>query len=206
MVNVELEQLREKYSKCEKCLELCDSRTQVVFGSGDTNADILLVGEGPGSSEDKQGIPFCGASGQVLQTLLEEIDYNRDDVFITNTVICRPPGNRNPKPAEIANCNERLYKTIQLVNPKVIVTVGNFATKAITGKVGITKLRGIPVEVEIFGNSYTVIPVVHPANLLYNGRNPVVYQQMKNDFLAMKKIIDLKVASGAKGQKRLGEF
>ena len=206
MIKVELQKLKDSYLNCKKCPELCDSRTQVVFGSGDHDADIMLIGEAAGASEDKQGIPFCGASGQVLQTLLEEIDYSRDDVFITNTLLCRPPGNRNPKPDEIKNCNSRLYKTIQLINPKVIVTVGNFATKAVTGKVGITKLLWIPIEVEIFGNNYTVIPVVHPANLLYNGRNPKVYEQMKNDFLAMKKIIDLKVASGAKGQKRLGEF
>ncbi len=188
--NLTLTQLKQQYSNCELCQELCDNRTQIVFGSGKENSIVLFIGEAPGASEDKQGIPFCGASGKVLQDLLATIGLTRDDVFITNTVICRPPGNRNPRTEEIENCRERLDKTIQIIQPKVIVTVGNFATQRITGKVGITKLRGKPIDVTFNDKIYKVVPVVHPASLLYNGRSPVVFDQMKRDFETIKKVIE----------------
>lgn len=187
--NLTLAELKQQYSACNLCQELCDNRSQVVFGSGKENSVVLFIGEAPGASEDKQGIPFCGASGKVLQDLLATIGLTRDDVFITNTVICRPPGNRNPKTVEIENCRERLDKTIQTIQPKVIVTVGNFATQRITGKVGITKLRGKTIDVSFNNQIYKVVPVVHPASFLYNGRSPVVFDQMKNDFETIKKVI-----------------
>ena len=182
--------LKEDYSKCEKCPNLLKSRIQVVFGEGNPNADVLFLGEAPGSSEAKQGIPFCGASGKILEELLESIGYNRDQVFITNTVICRPPKNRNPKTQEIKNCSERLHQTIQTINPKILVTVGNFATKKILpkeGKAGITKIRGQLFKITINDQLFYVVPVVHPANLLYNGRNPVILEQMKQDFQVVLK-------------------
>ena len=181
-INIPLQQLQQKYSTCQKCPELCDTRIQVVFGSGDINAKVMIIGEAPGLNESKQGIPFCGASGKILEELLESINYTRDQVFITNTVICRPPKNRNPKKAEIQNCKERLYQTIQLINPKIIVTVGNFSTKTILGQTEITKIRGQLFEIEINKQIYQIVPVIHPANLLYNGRNPKILKQMKLDF------------------------
>lgn len=188
--NPKLQALKEKYSKCEKCVELCKSRSQVVFGSGNQNSQILFIGEAPGANEDKNGIPFCGASGQILQELLESISFTRDEIFITNTVLCRPEGNRNPKTNEIKNCSERLNKSIEYMNPKVIVTIGNFATKAILGpeaKAGITKIRGQIFEKTINNKIVQIIPIIHPANLLYNGRNPKIFDQMKQDFKAIQK-------------------
>ena len=185
MTNIPLQQLKSEYSNCTKCKELCNFRSQTIFGSGDLNASVLLIGEAPGKTEDEQGIPFCGASGKILQELLESINLTREEVFITNTILCRPPKNRNPKKDEIQNCNDRLFKTIQAINPKVIVTIGNFASKTILkkeAKPGITKIRGQVFQLQIEDQKYQVVPVVHPANLLYIGRNPVILEQMKKDF------------------------
>ena len=187
-----LDSLRKQYSSCTLCSDLCVSRTQVVFGSGKENASVVILGEAPGATEDTQGIPFCGASGTILQELLELIGLTRDDVFITNTVICRPEKNRNPLKEEIANCYVRLTKTLEIINPKVIITVGNFATKVLLpkeGKQGITKIRG-KVFVSVFdGKTYNIVPVVHPANLLYNGRSPAILEQMKQDFHTIGEVI-----------------
>jgi uracil-DNA glycosylase len=185
-----LHQLRQQQSQCTKCPELCDTREQVVFGSGKEDALIVFIGEAPGSTEDKKGIPFCGMSGKIFEELLASIDLTREDVFITNTIICRPPKNRNPKKVEITNCHERLRKTLELIKPKVIVTIGNFATKVILGKTGITQIRGNIFTAEIDGNSYKVVPVLHPANYLYNGRSPPIMEKMKNDFQTIRKVID----------------
>lgn len=184
--------LKEKYSTCTLCSELCVSRSQVVFGSGKFDSSVVILGEAPGLSEAKQGIPFCGASGKILQDLLASIGLTRDDVFITNTIICRPPKNRNPKKKEITNCHERLIQTLDIIKPKVIVTVGNFATKVILpqeGKKGITKIRGNVFETIFDGTLYNVVPVIHPANLLYNGRSAVIFDAMKKDFETIKEVI-----------------
>ncbi len=199
-----LDVLKKQYSTCTLCPELCTTRTQVVFGSGKESASVVIIGEAPGASEDREGIPFCGASGKVLQELLASIGLTRDDVFITNTIICRPPGNRNPKKDEIANCHKRLRQTLEIIKPKVIVTVGNFATKVMLpqeGKAGITKIRGKCFEKEFDGSFYKIVPVVHPANLLYNGRAPPVLEKMMQDFQTIGKVIG-EVGS----QKHLGEF
>lgn len=207
MSNIKLQELKEEYTNCTNCEELCKSRSQIVFGSGNENATILLVGEAPGKTEDERGIPFCGASGQILQELLASIGFTRDEVFITNTVICRPENNRNPKTEEIKNCSDRLHKTIQAINPKVIATVGNFASKKILGKdanAGITKIRGKIFEHEFLGKNYFIVPVVHPANLLYNGRNPEIFKQMKEDFQTIKKASEKETKQ--KPQMSLGDF
>ena len=158
----------------------------MVFGSGNKNAEILFIGEAPGANEDKQGIPFCGASGKVLQELLASINLTRDDVFITNTILCRPENNRNPAKDEVENCRERLDILIEIMKPKVIVTIGNFATERILGKKGITQLRGKVFPLTIYNQEVKIIPVVHPANLLYSGRNPKIMRQMKDDFQLIK--------------------
>tara|TARA_Y100000034_G_C6812931_1_gene365508 strand:- start:135 stop:728 length:594 start_codon:yes stop_codon:yes gene_type:complete len=189
--------LKEKYQTCKKCKELLDCRIQVVFGSGNPNSKILLVGEAPGSSEAKNGIPFCGMSGKILNELLTSVGLTREDIFITNTILCRPPKNRNPNKEEIANCKERLDKLIEVMQPKVIVTIGNFATERIIGKTGIKSIHG-----KIFDyNDIIVIPVVHPASYLYSGRNPELFKEMKADFEVIAGIIE-----GNKSQKNLFEF
>ena len=190
-----LENLKQEYSSCMKCKDLCETRTQVVFGFGNPNADVVFIGEAPGAKEDQSGVPFCGASGKVLDELLEEINLKREDIFITNTIICRPPKNRNPKKEEIIQCHDRLKKTLEIISPKVIVTVGNFATRVIMpeiGKQGITKIRGQVFKINFDGRDYTVVPVIHPANYLYKGRSPVVFEQMKQDFETIKNVISTK--------------
>lgn len=191
------ETLRAEYLTCKKCPELCASRTQVVFGSGNPNAKILLIGEAPGANEDKKGMPFCGMSGKVLDELLSTIEVDRKDIFITNTILCRPLDNRNPTKNEVDNCSDRLNQLISLIKPRVIVTIGNFATERILNKKGINSLRGKQFNY----NGISVVPVVHPASYLYSGRNPEMLQQMKDDFKTIKTIISI-----TKKQKSLGEF
>ncbi len=194
------DQLKQEYSTCTKCPALCQSRSQVVFGSGNPKAEVLLIGEAPGANEDKQGIPFCGMSGQVLNELLNAVGLSREDIFITNTILCRPQDNRNPAKDEVENCRDRLDKLIQIMQPKVIVTIGNFATERILGKKGITSLRG-----KIFENAgRKIVPVIHPANYLYSGRNPEMFAQMKKDFETIASVITEKNKKNK--QKKLGEF
>tara|TARA_Y100000310_G_scaffold339310_1_gene431628 strand:+ start:461 stop:1039 length:579 start_codon:yes stop_codon:yes gene_type:complete len=171
-----LEELKMEFMTCRKCVEL-NGRTQIVFGSGNLNAKVLFIGEAPGGTEDKQGVPFCGMAGKVLNSLLEEVGLVREDVFITNTLLCRPPLNRNPTSEEMDNCSVRLDRLIGLLDPAVIVTLGNFATKRILGKSGITSLRG-----KVFSwKGRSVVPVVHPAAYLYSGRSSEVFSKMVAD-------------------------
>ncbi len=193
--------LQQQYSTCTKCPALCNSRTQVVFGSGNHNSRIMLIGEAPGAEEDKQGVPFCGASGKVLIELLSSVGLSREEVFITNTLLCRPENNRNPEKEEVENCRERLDRVIEVMQPAVIVTIGNFATERILGKKGITSLRGKVFPLQIAGREVKVVPVIHPANYLYQGRNPEIFAQMKRDFETIAEVIDAK-----KKQKSLGEW
>lgn len=192
-----LEKLKQEYSTCAKCPALCQSRSQVVFGSGNPKAEVLFIGEAPGANEDKQGIPFCGMSGQVLNELLNSVGLSRDDIFITNTILCRPQDNRNPAKDEVENCRDRLDKLMQIMQPKVIVTIGNFATERILGKKGITTLRGKVFEKE----GRKIIPVIHPANYLYSGRNPEMFAQMKKDFEVIVSVIKEK-----KKEKKLTDY
>ena len=199
-----LEKLKQQYTHCTRCPALCQSCSRVVFGSGNPRAEVLLIGEGPGAEEDKQGIPFCGSSGKVLQDLLATIGLTRDDVFITNTILCRPENNRNPTSEEVENCRQRLDQLIGIIQPKVIVTIGNFATERILNKKGITSLRGKVFKVMIQGQERQVIPVIHPANYLYNGRNPVMWEAMKKDFQVIARTI--KTINENKLQKDLRQF
>jgi DNA polymerase len=150
---------------CTRC-RLSQGRTQVVFGVGDANAELLFIGEGPGFHEDKQGEPFVGAAGQLLTRMLQEIGLTREQVYIANVVKCRPPGNRDPQPDEIEACTPWLVEQISLIQPSVIVTLGNFATKFVLNtEVGITRLRGQVHE----WHGRTVIPTFHPAAILHGG-------------------------------------
>src|SRR3954467_4542395 len=129
----ELKLVYEQARGCTKCPQLAATRTQVVFGAGNANAELMFVGEAPGKNEDLQGKPFVGQAGQLLDTLLGEIGMDRSQVFIANVLKCRPPGNRDPLPEEIEECKPYLMRQIQLIEPKMICTLGNFATKTITG-------------------------------------------------------------------------
>jgi DNA polymerase len=157
---------------CERCPELVATRTQVVFGAGNADADLMFIGEAPGRDEDVNGVPFVGRSGQLLTQLLEEVGLHRDDVFIANVLKCRPPDNRNPAPREIANCREYLEEQLALIQPKVVCTLGNFSTKLIRDKAdGITKVRGTPEVVTIGQRAVRLLPLLHPAAALYTRSN-----------------------------------
>jgi uracil-DNA glycosylase len=166
---------------------LKDVRTKLVFGAGNANADLMFVGEAPGATEDQQGLPFVGRAGQLLNQMLEAIGLARSDVFITNVICCRPPGNRDPLPEEIDACKPYLYKKIQLIEPKVICTLGNFATKLLTGNpTGITKVHGRPQEREVGGRAVQLFPLFHPAAAL---RTDAVKQLLREDFAKLPALL-----------------
>ena len=155
---------------------------QVVFGTGDADADLMFVGEAPGFHEDQQGKPFVGQAGKLLDKLLEEIGLAREQVFIANVLKCRPPGNRDPQPTEIDACKGHLFRQIELIQPRVICTLGNFATKLLSGSPqGITKVRGVPQLHEIGGRNVFLYPIFHPAAALYT---PAMLEQLRADFAA----------------------
>ena len=155
---------------CERCA-LAAGRTQVVFGSGSPDADLMFVGEAPGFHEDKQGVPFVGAAGQLLSKLLAGIGLAREDVYVANVLKCRPPGNRDPLPEEIEACEGHLFKQIELIRPTVVATLGNFATKLLSGQpTGITRVHGQEQEVTLGGRTVLLYPLFHPAAALYTPR------------------------------------
>jgi DNA polymerase len=179
------EALEAEATSCTKCA-LAAGRTQVVFGAGDRGADLVFVGEGPGAEEDKQGIPFVGRSGSLLTRLIEGIGLTRDDVYICNVVKCRPPGNRDPLPAEIGECRPYLQSQLDLLEPSVIVTLGNFATKLLLDtKEGITKLRGR--EFPARNGTAVLLPTLHPAAVLRGGGPALA--QARADFVAVKRAL-----------------
>jgi DNA polymerase len=183
-MSTELEILESEALVCTRC-PLAEGRTNVVFGSGDPHADLMFVGEGPGKHEDEQGLPFVGPSGKLLDELLGEIGLTRDRVYIANVVKCRPPGNRDPRPDEIDACKPYLRSQIQLVDPKVVVTLGNFATKLLLNtETGITRLRGTAYE--WWGRH--LVPTFHPAAAL-RGRAQVG-EDMADDFSLVRSILD----------------
>src|ERR671936_547005 len=144
--------LYKEASDCTKC-PLAETRTKVVFGSGNADADLMFIGEAPGAEEDRQGLPFVGRAGQLLTELLAGIGMRREDVWICNVLKCRPPGNRDPQPAEIEACHPYLFRQIELIQPKLVATLGNFATKLLSGKPnGITQVHGRPQQVTLGGN------------------------------------------------------
>jgi DNA polymerase len=153
---------------CTRCPQLASTRTQVVFGAGHADADLMFVGEAPGAREDERGLPFVGAAGKLLDELLAEVGLARSDVFVANVLKCRPPGNRDPHPVEIENCQGYLLRQVELIQPKVICTLGNFATKLLRGDpAGITRVHGRD-EVRVLGTrAVRLYPIHHPAAALY---------------------------------------
>lgn len=179
-----LEELRSEALACTSC-RLAEGRTHVVFGDGSPTADVVFVGEAPGQREDEQGLPFVGRSGQLLNQLLGEIGIDRSDVYIGNVVKCRPPNNRDPRPDEIDACKGYLREQLQLIDPKVVVTLGNFSSKLLLRtETGITRLRGTAYE---WWGRY-LVPTFHPAAALRGSAR--VLEEMRYDFKLVRDAID----------------
>jgi DNA polymerase len=169
----------DETASCTRC-GLAQGRAQVVYGSGSPDADLMFVGEAPGFHEDQQGIPFVGQAGKLLDSLLAGIELTRADVFVVNVLKCRPPGNRDPLPDEIASCEPHLFRQIELIQPKLVATLGNFATKLLSGKpAGITKVHGYEQEVTLGARTVLLYPLYHPAAALYT---PSMLKVLEEDF------------------------
>jgi uracil-DNA glycosylase len=182
-----LEEAAREAAGCTKCKLAHLGRTQVVYGVGDPNADLMFIGEAPGSNEDKQGEPFVGAAGQLLNRVLGEIGLRRDDVYIANVLMCRPPGNRDPEPDEIESCTPWLVEKISLIQPRVLVTLGNFATKFVLQTTqGITRMRG-----QVYPwHGRLVIPTFHPAAILHGGgERSNQFGQLQEDFALVQRTL-----------------
>ena len=179
-----LNELRAEALACTAC-RLSEGRTQVVFGDGDPETDVVFVGEAPGQREDEQGVPFVGRSGQLLDQLLGEVGLERTDVYIANVVKCRPPGNRDPRPDEIEACKGYLSEQLRLIDPKVVVTLGNFSSKLLLKtETGITRVRGTAYE--WWGRH--LVPTFHPAAALRGSTQ--VLEDMRYDFALVRAAID----------------
>jgi len=173
-------------SACTRC-RLAQGRTQVVYGVGNPDADFMFVGEAPGFHEDKQGFPFVGQAGKLLDRLLGEIGLSRAQVYIANVIKCRPPGNRDPMPDEIEACESHLFRQIELIEPRVIATLGNFATKLLSGKPhGITRVHGTPQPAVVGGRPVTLYPIYHPAAALYT---PAMLRTLEEDFARLPALL-----------------
>jgi len=185
-------EIKNQVISCKKC-PLYKTRTFPVIGQGDHNADIMFIGEAPGKNEDLTGSPFCGRSGEILSELLEAVDLKREDVYICNILKCRPPNNRNPLPSEISSCVTYLDKQIEVINPKAICCLGNFATKYILNKFGlgdqvkgISQIRGVVFNVKGPNGKLKIIPLYHPAVAVYNANQKTT---LIEDFKKVKKAI-----------------
>ncbi len=176
----------DQVSTCTRC-RLAEGRTQVVFGAGNPAADLMFVGEAPGFHEDKQGVPFVGQAGKLLDKLLAGIGLERSEVYIANVLKCRPPGNRDPQPDEIESCEPHLFRQIELIQPRVVATLGNFATKLLSGKpAGITRVHGQEQEVTVGGNRVLLYPLYHPAAALYT---PAMLNVLQEDFRRLPELM-----------------
>jgi uracil-DNA glycosylase len=182
----ELESYAEGVASCTRC-RLSQGRTQVVFGSGNAHADLMFVGEAPGFHEDKQGLPFVGQAGKLLGKLLEGVGMTRADVYVANVLKCRPPGNRDPQPDEIEACESHLFKQIELIQPTVVATLGNFATKLLSGRpLGITRVHGQEQETTLGGRKVLLYPLYHPAAALYT---PAMLKVLETDFARLPELL-----------------
>jgi uracil-DNA glycosylase family 4 len=196
------EALKEVFAQarsCTRCAELAATRKTVVFGAGNADADLMFIGEAPGASEDEQGVPFVGRAGKLLETLLGEIGLSRSEVFIANVLKCRPPGNRDPLPVEISNCQDYLLRQVELIQPTVICTLGNFSTKLLRGDpTGITRLHGQPEVLVLGKRAVRLYPIYHPAAALYT---PRMLETLREDFTRIPSLLAL----GAPEQPMLEE-
>jgi uracil-DNA glycosylase len=175
--------VRTELGDCTRCKLHAQGRTQIVFGVGSPEADLMFVGEAPGADEDVQGIPFVGRAGQLLTKIIEAIGLTRDDVYIANVIKCRPPGNRNPEQDEVETCEPFLFQQIDVIKPKVIVALGTFAARALLRTLDpISRLRGRVYDYR----GARLIPTFHPAYLL---RNPASKREVWEDMKVVKKLL-----------------
>src|SRR3954452_6441565 len=185
----ELKAVWEQARTCQRCPQLASTRTTVVFGSGNADADLMFVGEAPGANEDQQGQPFVGQAGRLLDTLLSEIGLTRGDVFVANVLKCRPPGTRDPLPQEIDSCQDYLFRQLELIEPNVVCTLGNFATKLLRADpTGITRLHGRDEERMLGPRRVRLYPLFHPAAALYT---PSMLETLRRDFARIPEILAL---------------
>ena len=185
----QLKQLLTVARSCVRCPQLAATRRSVVFGAGNADAALMFVGEAPGASEDEQGLPFVGRAGKLLDQLLGEVGLARADVFIANTLKCRPPGNRDPLPVEIDNCREYLLRQVELIEPTVICTLGNFSTKLLRGEpTGITRLHGRAEVIALGARAVRLYPLYHPAAALYT---PSLLATLREDFAGIPALLEL---------------
>ncbi len=185
------ELLKAVYDEARGCVRcaLHQTRTQVVFGSGNADAGLMFVGEAPGANEDRLGLPFVGQAGKLLDKLLAEIGLERADVFICNVLKCRPPGNRDPQPNEIESCSDYLRSQVQLIEPNLICTLGNFATKLLrSDSTGISRLHGQAEERMIGDRAVRLYPLYHPAAALYT---PATLDALRADFMRIPELLAL---------------
>jgi len=187
----ELEALARQAAGCTRC-RLHEGRTQVVFGVGNPHADLMFVGEAPGFHEDKHGFPFVGQAGKLLDKLLAGIGLDRSHVYIANVIKCRPPGNRDPVPDEKEACEPYLFRQVELIQPKVIATLGNHATKQLSGKeTGITRVHGQEQELKVGSLDVLLYPLYHPAAALYT---PAMLTVLEQDFARLPDLLGRSVA------------
>ena len=193
------ELLKAVYLEARDCVAcpLHETRTNVVFGSGNADAELMFVGEAPGATEDERGLPFVGRAGRLLEELLGEVGLNRREVFIANVLKCRPPENRDPLPTEIDNCRPYLYRQVKLIEPKLICTLGNFATKLLRGSAeGISRVHG-RVEVARVGERVVrLLPLYHPAAAL---RTPALLDALRADFAQIPELLALPAPAQGQG-------
>lgn len=181
-----LQAYADETAGCARC-PLSTTRTQVVFGAGNPDADLLFVGEAPGFHEDQNGIPFVGQAGKLLDRLLAGIGLDRADIFIANVLKCRPPQNRDPRSEEIAACEPHLFRQIELIQPKLVATLGNFSTKLLSGRpLGITRVHGQEQQVTLGDSSVVLYPLYHPAAALYT---PSMLRVLEEDFARIPGLI-----------------
>jgi DNA polymerase len=179
-----LQQLAASLKDCQRCKLSTLGRTQVVFGVGNPRAAIMFVGEGPGFNEDQKGEPFVGSAGKLLNDLLQSAGLSRDEIYIANVVKCRPPNNRDPEPDEVDTCKPFLLQQIQMIRPKLVCTLGNWATQTLLErKVGITKVKAQAFYLKDF----VIFPLLHPAAALHQGN---LLPVLKEDFRKLKEFLD----------------
>lgn len=182
-----LEQLKADILKSDVCPDLREQATQLVLGDGNPDARIVFIGEAPGKAEDEQGLPFVGASGKFLNEMLAQADLDRSDVYITNIVKYRPPNNRDPSPEEKRAFWPYLVRQLEIINPRVVITLGRHSMECFIPGAKISQQHGQPQQVKCQDSEFLVIPLYHPAAALYNGS---MRQVLIDDFLAAKALAD----------------
>lgn len=184
MSSLTLQDLHASLHDCQRCKLAKLGRSQVVFGVGNPHASIMFVGEAPGFNEDQQGEPFVGAAGKLLNDLLQSAGLSRSEIYIANVIKCRPPNNRDPEPDEVETCKPFLMQQIALIKPKLVCTLGNWATQTLMErKVGITKVRGQAFYLKDF----VMFPLFHPAAALHQGN---LLPSLKEDFKKLKEYLE----------------